>query len=64
MIIILKKKTKKKYYNSINRRMKSLFFDIISPIYPDISKIFTKNLLIKSFKRIITITKLYTIITY
>lgn len=61
MIIILKKKTKKKYYNPINRRMKSLFFDII---YPDISKIFIKNLLIKSFKRIITITKLYTIITY
>lgn len=55
---------KKKYYNPINRRMKSLFFDIISPIYPDISKISTKNLLIKSFKRIITITKLYTIITY
>lgn len=61
MIIILKKKTKKKYYNPINRRMKSLFFDII---YPDISKIFIKNLLIKSFKRIIPITKLYTIITY
>lgn len=61
MIIILKKKTKKKYYNLINRRMKSLFFDII---YPDISKIFIMNLLIKSFKRIIPITKLYTIITY
>lgn len=61
MIIILKKKTKKKYYNPINRRMKSLFFDII---YPDISKIFIMNLLIKSFKRIIPITKLYTIITY
>lgn len=26
------------------------FFDIISPIYPDVSKIFIKNLLIKSLK--------------